>query len=81
VLKSQKFKDLIASNKIIAMQGDWTKPDEKILSYLRKFNRFGIPFNAVYGPGSKSGDVLPELLTTDTVLHSLKKASKGKLIF
>ncbi len=81
VLKSQKFKDLIASNKIIAMQGDWTKPDEKILSYLRKFNRFGIPFNAVYGPGSKSGDVLPELLTTNTVLHSLKKASKGKLIF
>ncbi len=81
VLKSQKFKDLIASNKIIAMQGDWTKPDEKILSYLRKFNRFGIPFNAVYGPGSKSGDVLPELLTINTVLHSLKKASKGKLIF
>jgi suppressor for copper-sensitivity B len=81
VLGRQEFKDLIASNKIIAMQGDWTKPNKKILSYLIKYNRFGIPFNAVYGPGNIRGDVLPELLTTDSVRRSLEKASNGKLTF
>ena len=76
VLGRKEFKDLIKSKQIIAMQGDWTKPDERILNYLRKFDRFGIPFNAVYGPGIKLGEALPELLTTDTVLNSLQKASK-----
>jgi suppressor for copper-sensitivity B len=81
VLERKKFKDLIKSKQIIAMQGDWTKPDERISNYLRKFDRFGIPFNAVYGPGIKLGEALPELLTTDTVLDSLQKASKEKLMF
>ena len=81
VLGRKGFKDLIKSKEIIAMQGDWTKPDKRILNYLRKFDRFGIPFNAVYGPGIKLGEALPELLTTDTVLDSLQKASKDKLIF
>jgi len=75
VLRRKEFRDLIISNKIITMQGDWTKPDKKILNYLKKFNRFGIPFNAVYGPGSISGDALPELLTRDMVLQSIEKAS------
>ncbi len=75
VLRRKEFRDLISSSKIIAMQGDWTKPDKKILNYLKKFNRFGIPFNAVYGPGSISGDALPELLTRDMVLQSIEKAS------
>jgi suppressor for copper-sensitivity B len=76
VLGQKEFKDLIESKQIIAMQGDWTKPDAKILNYLRKFNRFGIPFNAVYGPGMRLGETLPEILTTDIVIDSLRNASK-----
>jgi len=79
VLRNQKVKALLASNNIIAMQGDWTKPDEKILSYLRRFNRYGIPFNAVFGPKMASGEILPELLTTRMVFRSIKKASNRKL--
>ena len=81
VLGQKEFKDLIESKQIIAMQGDWTKPDAKILNYLRKFNRFGIPFNAVYGPGMRLGETLPEILTTDIVIDSLQNASKEKLMF
>ena len=44
--------------------------------YIRKFNRFGIPFNAVYGPSIVSGKVLPELLTIGTVINSLQESSK-----
>ena len=76
MLGQKEFKDLIESKQIIAMQGDWTKPDAKILNYLRKFNRFGIPFNAVYGPGMRLGETLPEILTTDIVIDSLRNASK-----
>ncbi len=79
VLRNQKIKNLLASNEVIAMQGDWTKPDEKILSYLKSFNRYGIPFNAIYGPRMVSGEILPELLTTGVVLRSFKKATNRKL--
>lgn len=81
VLGREEFQNLLINNKIIAMQGDWTRPNEKITQYLRRFNRFGIPFNSVYGPENIGGQVLPELLTTDAVRRSLKKASSGKLVF
>jgi suppressor for copper-sensitivity B len=60
---------------IIAMQADWTRPDETIANYLASFGRYGIPFDAVYGPGAPNGVVLPELLTEDAVLQALDQAS------
>jgi suppressor for copper-sensitivity B len=80
VLRRGEIKELLTSGKIIAMQGDWTRPDAKIAAYLKSFGRFGIPFNAVYGPGSPNGEPLAELLTTDAVLEGLKKASNGSLL-
>lgn len=60
---------------IVAMQADWTRPDEAIARYLASFGRYGIPFNAVYGPGAPQGVVLPELLTKDAVLAALDRAA------
>ena len=60
---------------VIAMQGDWTNPDPVITDLLHKNGRYGIPFNAVYGPGAPQGIVLPELLTAADVLKALDKAS------
>ena len=57
------------------MQGDWTQPDEGIAQYLASFGRYGIPFDAVYGPGSPTGEALPELLTPETVLAAIRRAS------
>lgn len=59
---------------VIAMQGDWTNPDPVIGDLLHKYGRFGIPFNAVYGPGAPQGIVLPELLTASAVLKALGQA-------
>ena len=59
---------------VTAMQGDWTKPDETITHYLETFGRFGIPFDAVYGPGAPNGIALPELPTTQDVLNALRAA-------
>ena len=58
------------------MQADWTRPDEAISRYLETFDRYGIPFNAVYGPGAPEGIVLPELLSSEAVLSALEKAAE-----
>ncbi|MDH3241879.1 MAG: protein-disulfide reductase DsbD family protein [Alphaproteobacteria bacterium] len=64
----------LRSGDIIAMRADWTRPDAGISAYLRGFGRYGIPFNAVYGPGAPSGIVLSEILTEDSVLAAFSAA-------
>lgn len=61
---------------IVAMKADWTKPDDGIAAYLASFGRYGIPFNAVYGPAAPTGIALSELLTEAEVLAALDKAGK-----
>ena len=67
----------ISSAGVVPMQADWTRPDAAIAAYLAEHGRYGIPFNAVYGPGAPTGVALPELLTPDAVLAALDKASDG----
>ncbi len=64
----------LASGDILALRADWTRPDPRISAYLAEFGRYGIPFNAVYGPGAPGGLPLPELLTAEAVLDALAKA-------
>jgi len=67
---------LLSSGSVVAMRADWTKPDDAIARYLAGFDRYGIPFNAVYGPGAPQGVALSELLTEAEVLAALEKAAK-----
>jgi suppressor for copper-sensitivity B len=64
---------------VIAMRADWTRPNDKIAAYLRGFGRFGIPFNAVYGPAAPSGIALSELLTESEVLAAMESAAPRAL--
>lgn len=64
----------LASDGIVAMQADWTRSDPAISGYLEKFNRYGIPFNAVYGPGAPNGLPLPELLSEKAVFDAIQTA-------
>ena len=59
---------------IVPMRADWTRPDDRISSYLAEHGRYGIPFNIVYGPGAPDGIPLPELLTEAAVLAALDRA-------
>lgn len=63
---------------VIAMKADWTRPNETISRYLASFGRYGIPFNAVYGPGAPDGILLPELLTNSMVLNAIEQAAKSR---
>jgi suppressor for copper-sensitivity B len=59
---------------IVAMQGDWTRPDPAIQAFLKRFGRYGIPFNVVFGPGFPAGKPLSELLSEREVLAALAEA-------
>jgi len=74
VLNSEQIQGLLGAPDLVAMRADWTRPDPAIAAYLAAFGRYGIPFDAVYGPGAPDGIVLPELLTKDAVRHALRKA-------
>lgn len=60
---------------VIAMQADWTRPDDTISRFLERHDRYGIPFNIVFGPGAPSGIALLEVLTPVSVLDALDTAS------
>jgi suppressor for copper-sensitivity B len=63
----------LGSGAVVAMRADWTRPNPVIARYLASFGRYGIPFNAVYGPKAPNGIMLPEFLTTDAILDSVAR--------
>jgi suppressor for copper-sensitivity B len=65
----------LAAPGVVPMRADWTRPDDRIAQYLSDNNRFGIPFNAVYGPGAPDGIILSEILTSSAVLDALVAAA------
>lgn len=75
VLANSPIIDQLESDSVTAMQADWTLPDANISDYLASFSRFGIPFNAIYGPGAPDGILLPELLDSDAVMQALEQAA------
>ena len=75
VLDTDEVREILERESTVAMRGDWTSPDERITAYLASFGRYGIPFNAVYGPGAPEGVALPELLTLDAVRKAVAAAS------
>jgi suppressor for copper-sensitivity B len=75
VLSRGDVRESLASDGVVAMQADWTRPDPAISNYLARFGRYGIPFDAVYGPGLPEGEALPELLTAEIVIAALERAA------
>uniref|UniRef100_UPI002B265087 thioredoxin family protein n=1 Tax=Marinovum sp. TaxID=2024839 RepID=UPI002B265087 len=64
----------LSGDAILAMQADWTRPDPAISAYLQSFGRYGIPFNAVYGPAAPNGIALPEILTETAIFEAIEAA-------
>ena len=75
VLDREPVVSTLAAEGVTPMQADWTRPDSAISRYLETFARYGIPFNAVYGPAAPDGIVLPELLSSDAVMEALSRAA------
>ena len=59
---------------IEAQQGDLTYPDEDIAAWMASYGRYGVPFDAVFGPKYPQGIILPEILSEEMVIEALRKA-------
>ncbi len=67
----------LASGKIVGLKADWTRPDPAIAQYLASFGRYGIPFNAVYGPKAQQGLPLPPVLSEEALREAVAQAGGG----
>ncbi len=74
VLETEQGKALFADNAVVMQQADWTNHSDEIANYLASFQRFGIPFNVIYGPSAPSGIVLPELLSYEAIERAISQA-------
>tara|TARA_B100002051_G_C16424832_1_gene481203 strand:+ start:252 stop:671 length:420 start_codon:yes stop_codon:yes gene_type:complete len=72
VLESKKIKSIFKKNNILLVRADWTKPNKKIDNYLKKYNKFGIPFNAFFSLKYPNGIILSELLTEQEIMESIE---------
>lgn len=73
VLEDGRILEMLNGPDVIPLRADWTRPDPEIAEYLASFGRYGIPFNAIYGPRAKGGVALPELLSERNVLDGFKQ--------
>ena len=74
VLGRPEVKSSLGARDVVAMRADWTRPDPAIADFLKRYGRYGIPFNVVYGPGAPDGLPLSEVLTSAAVEAALAKA-------
>ena len=76
VLDRDETQAMLTASDVVMMQADWTLPDEAISAFLARYNRFGIPFNIVYGPNAKQGIILPEILSFDAIEKAILTANQ-----
>ncbi len=74
VLETKEVSDIFRKNNVKVLVLDWTKPNENIKKFLTKKERYGIPYNEIYGPSLPDGKILSELLTIKEIQEYIKKA-------
>ncbi len=71
--QSDEFQRWIKGKNIVFMKGDWTHQDPVISRFLKRLGRSGVPVYAVYDAHSNRAPILlPEFLTTETLINALK---------
>ena len=59
---------------IPARKGSKGLPNKNIKKFLTKKQRYGIPYNEIYGPLLLDGKILPELLTIKEIKKYINEA-------
>ena len=73
-LNTKKLVDFLIKHEVLVIRADWTNKDKDIFDFIKRYNRYGIPVNIVYGPKNKEGILLPEILSKDIVIDKLMEA-------
>ena len=75
VLADSEVEDAFREHGVRTMKGDWTRKDPEITEILRRHDRAGVPFYAVYPAGRPDQViVLPEIINKRLVIESIEKA-------
>ena len=80
-LDTPKVREAFSKRKVVILKADWTKGDPEITQILNQYGRAGVPMYLVYPGGNKGLPpvLLPELITSQTVLDALSKTEPGKV--
>ncbi|MFQ2194622.1 protein-disulfide reductase DsbD family protein [Aeromonas jandaei] len=74
VLLRDEVQTALSAPDVVALRGDWSKPDETIAAFLRQRGAAAVPFNQIYGPGLPQGETLSPLLDKADLLTLLNQA-------
>ena len=74
-LNTESSKAALALYDVTYLKGDWTLRDAAITEYLRLYQRDGVPLYVLYWPGQPP-EVLPQILTPDTLAQTLQRVSR-----
>jgi thiol:disulfide interchange protein DsbD len=78
VIRSDAVEAAFARYNVSRFVADWTRPDDRIHAKLAEFGRAGVPMYLVYSPlAPDQPQLLPEILTVDSVLEALRRAADG----
>jgi suppressor for copper-sensitivity B len=63
------------------IKGDWTKQSDSVSAFLQQHQRFGVPFNIVYGPAAPEGIALPVILSHQVIEQAIAQAAGDAALF
>ncbi|WP_334180551.1 protein-disulfide reductase DsbD [Pseudoxanthomonas sp.] len=76
VLSTAAFRDLLATHGAVMMTGDWTNVDPAITAFLEQHKAVGVPLYVMYPRNGGEGEVLPTVLTHDTMRQAFERAAR-----
>ncbi len=77
VLRDDEVVTRLKKQDIVAMRGDITRPNKKIMDFVNSHNRFAIPFNVIYGPNNENGVLASEILNKAKFLELINNVAKN----
>ncbi len=76
VLGDRRVHEELDRLRVATFKADWTRRDERIRTELESLGKAGVPAYVVYAPAAPTTpNVLPELLTPDTLISALRTAA------
>ncbi|MBV8141846.1 MAG: thioredoxin family protein [Verrucomicrobia bacterium] len=74
-IDTPKVRQEFLKRDVVALKADWTTGNPEITQILKQFGRAGVPMYLIYPSGNKETQplLLPELITSQTVLDALNK--------
>lgn len=77
-LDSAAVRQALVQHRVVMLRADWTHGDPEITQILKEHGRAGVPMYLFY-PGGKDRPpmILPELISSQTVLDALKTSSEA----